>query len=160
QELGCHILLTNSNHPLVHELYGEYKIEVLQTKRFINSKATSRTGEDVIVTVLPKPKAVLTKVPALVPPQMEKYPSTRWMGSKNKLLSNLQEVVRGFEFDSVIDLFSGSGVVSYLFKTMGKQVISNDYMALSSTYTKAMVENNDVQLSADKARRLLEAPAV
>ena len=25
QELGCHIILTNSNHPLVHELYKEYK---------------------------------------------------------------------------------------------------------------------------------------
>ncbi|HEY6901406.1 MAG TPA: Dam family site-specific DNA-(adenine-N6)-methyltransferase [Puia sp.] len=160
QELGCHILLTNSNHPLVHELYGEYKIEVLQTRRFINSKAGSRRGEDVIVTVLPRPKAVLQKVPALVPAQMDKYPSTRWMGSKTKLLPDLQEVIRGFEFESVIDLFSGSGVVSYLFKTMGKRVISNDYMALSSTYTKAMIENNEVRLSVDKARRLLEAPGV
>lgn len=32
QELGCHVILTNSNHPLVHELYADYKIEVIQTK--------------------------------------------------------------------------------------------------------------------------------
>ena len=29
QELGCHVILTNSNHPLVHELYADYKIEVI-----------------------------------------------------------------------------------------------------------------------------------
>ena len=30
--VGCHVILTNSNHPLVHELYADYKIEVIQTK--------------------------------------------------------------------------------------------------------------------------------
>lgn len=158
QDRGCHVLLTNSNHPLVHELYGEFKMEVLQTRRFINSRADSRVGEDVIVTVLPKLKAMLKKAPALLPPQMEKYPSTRWMGAKSKLLPHLQEAVQQFEFESVIDLFSGSGVVGYLFKSMGKQVISNDYMALASLYSKAMIENNGIRLAADRAARLLEAP--
>lgn len=48
--LGCKIMLTNSNHPLVHELYSKYKIEIIQTKRNINSKGDKRKGEDVIVT--------------------------------------------------------------------------------------------------------------
>ena len=48
-DLGCHVLLTNSNHPLVHELYKGFRIEVLPTKRFINSKGNGRTGEDVLV---------------------------------------------------------------------------------------------------------------
>lgn len=47
---GCYVMLTNSNHPLVHELYGEFKIEIISTKRNINSKGNKRTGEDVIVT--------------------------------------------------------------------------------------------------------------
>ena len=47
---GCKIMLTNSNHPLVKELYGDYKIEVIQTKRNINSRGDRRKGEDVIVT--------------------------------------------------------------------------------------------------------------
>lgn len=47
---GCKIMLTNSNHPLVRELYGDYKIEVIQTKRNINSRGDKRKGEDVIVT--------------------------------------------------------------------------------------------------------------
>ena len=47
---GCYVMLTNSNHPLVHELYADFKIEVFQTKRMINKDSNNRTGEDVIVT--------------------------------------------------------------------------------------------------------------
>ena len=43
-------MLTNSNHPLVHELYEDFKIEVFKTRRMINKDANNRTGEDVIVT--------------------------------------------------------------------------------------------------------------
>ena len=49
-DIGCHVMLTNSNHPLVHELYAPYNIEIVQTKRNINSNGNKRTGEDVIVT--------------------------------------------------------------------------------------------------------------
>ena len=49
-EIGCKVMLTNSNHPLVHELYGRYKIDVIQTKRSINRNGEKRNGEDVIVT--------------------------------------------------------------------------------------------------------------
>lgn len=48
--IGCKVMLTNSNHPLVHELYGKYKIEIIQTRRNINSNGKKRRGEDVIVT--------------------------------------------------------------------------------------------------------------
>lgn len=47
---GCYVMLTNSNHPLVHELYAPYNIEIIQTKRNINRNGNKRTGEDVIVT--------------------------------------------------------------------------------------------------------------
>jgi DNA adenine methylase len=51
-DLGCHIILTNSNHPLVHELYGDYGIEIINTKRFISCRSgESRTGEDVLVNI-------------------------------------------------------------------------------------------------------------
>lgn len=156
-ELGCYVLLSNSNHPLVHELYGSYKIEILQTKRNINSKAGGRTGEDAIVTIPFKHStiAVHNAVVDTIPEQVEKFPSTRWMGSKSKLLPYLTEVIRRFEFESAIDLFSGSGIVSYMLKSLGKKVISNDYMSLAATYSKAMIENNSVRLSDDRARALL-----
>jgi DNA adenine methylase len=50
-KIGCKIILTNSNHPLVHEYYKDFKIEVLQTKRNINKNGAKRTGEDTIITI-------------------------------------------------------------------------------------------------------------
>ena len=47
---GCYVMLTNSNHPIVRELYNPFKIEVFQTKRVISKDATRRNGEDVIIT--------------------------------------------------------------------------------------------------------------
>ena len=52
-EKGCYVLLTNSNHPLIHELYKDFKIDIIQTKRSINRKGNGRTGEDIIVTAYP-----------------------------------------------------------------------------------------------------------
>ncbi|MDU2951213.1 MAG: Dam family site-specific DNA-(adenine-N6)-methyltransferase [Bifidobacterium longum] len=156
--LGCHLLLTNSNHPLVHELYGQYEIQVIPTKRSVACRASSRTGEDTLIIAEPELKALAAVTPSSrdLSEQVGLYPSTRFMGSKQKLLTELWDVASRFEFNSVVDLFSGSGIVSYMFKAQGKQVISNDYMAMSATFTKAMVENQTVTLPLDDARRLLE----
>jgi DNA adenine methylase len=156
-ELGCHVILTNSNHPLVHELYQKFAIEVVQTKRYISCNGKGRTGEDLIVTVLPKPRFNLRLVPTPLPAQAMRYPSTRYMGSKNKLLTELWAVASQFNFDTAIDLFSGSGIVGYMLKSHGKAVVSNDYMAMSSTFAKAMIENNEVTLPQEEALALLEA---
>lgn len=48
-ERGCNILITNSNHPLVHDLYEGYQIDVVPTKRNINVRGEGRSGEDVII---------------------------------------------------------------------------------------------------------------
>lgn len=155
QELGCIVILTNSNHPLVHELYEPFNIEVIQTKRYISCSGSNRKGEDVIVTVPPKRKMLIKPVPKPLPEQMSKYPATRFMGSKSKLLSEIWSVASQFEFDTVVDLFAGSGIVGYMFKTQGKSVISNDYMAMSATFAKAMIENNGTILPVEEAEQLL-----
>lgn len=155
QELGCHVVLTNSNHPLVHELYKPFNIEVIQTKRYISCSGKNRKGEDVIVTVLPKRKMMLKLVPEPLPEQVSKYPATRFMGSKSKLLSEIWSVASQFQFNTVVDLFAGSGIVGYMFKSQGKAVISNDYMAMSATFAKAMIENNSTILSMEEAEKLL-----
>jgi DNA adenine methylase len=157
-ELGCHVILTNSNHPLVHELYSQYSIEVVQSKRFISSKSSTRTGEDVIVNIPAKKKISLRLVPQPLPEQSLKYPSTRFMGSKQKLLSHIWNIASHFNFETAVDLFSGSGIVGYMFKSQGKQVISNDYMAMSAIYTKAMIENNNTCLEKSEAVALLNPP--
>ena len=155
-ELGCHVILTNSNHPLVHEQYSKFPIEVIQTKRYISCHGKGRTGEDVIVHAPPKQRFNLRIVPAPIPAQAQLYPSTRYMGSKNKLLSEIWAVASQFNFETAIDLFSGSCIVGYMFKAHGKAVISNDYMAMSATFAKAMIENNDTTLPMSEALALLE----
>ena len=154
QKLGCYIILTNSDHPLVHELYKDFEIQVVDTKRAISSKGNSRKGKDVIVKAFPE-KRQLDLSKRDLHDQVSLYPPTRFMGSKSRLLSNIWSVASNFEFESALDLFSGSGIVGYMFKAQGKQVISNDYMAMSAVFTKALVENNNTKLSISEAHELL-----
>lgn len=156
-ERGCHVILTNSNHPLVHELYAPFNIDVIQTKRHISCNGSTRKGEDVIVTIPPKQRTLFKLLHQPLPEQVSAYPPTRFMGSKSKLLSEIWSVASQFKVNTVVDLFSGSGVVGYMFKAQGKAVISNDYMAMSATFTKAMVENNSVTLTSEEAKELLIA---
>ena len=51
-------VLTNSNHPLVRELYSEYPIEIVQTRRNISSDGEARHGEDAIVDIRPDKFAI------------------------------------------------------------------------------------------------------
>ena len=48
---GCYCMLTNHNTELINELYGNkgYRIDVVSVKRSINSDATNRVGEEVII---------------------------------------------------------------------------------------------------------------
>lgn len=50
-EKGCLCMLTNHNVDLINELYGGkgYKIDVVNVKRMINSDASNRVGEEVII---------------------------------------------------------------------------------------------------------------
>ena len=150
-------VLTNSNHPLVHELYADFPMVIVPTKRNISCRGNGRTGEDVIVECKPFSKSKCEQYLTIkLPSQMSHFPATRFMGSKRKLLAEIWKVASRFEFETVLDLFSGSGVVGYMFKTFGKRVFCNDYMDLSATYAKAMIENNDVVLSDKEANELLE----
>lgn len=150
KDRGCHVVLTNSNHPLVSELYGDYKMTVVQTKRHVSCNGKARRGEDVIVEIPSDCRDA-----GVMPDQVAKYPPTRYMGSKQRLLSAIWNACSGFELNTAVDLFSGSGVVSYMLKSQGVQVISNDYMSMSAVFTKALVENNSVTLDDDTIRALL-----
>lgn len=48
---GCYCMLTNHNTDLINELYGHkgYRIDVVSVKRMINSDASHRVGEEVII---------------------------------------------------------------------------------------------------------------
>lgn len=155
-ELGCHVLLTNSNHPSVYELYEGFKIEVFKTRRNISKDTKNRRGEDVIINIPPRRKLLLTVESPPLKKQVQKYPPTRFMGSKQNILPYIWQVVSQFNFNSIIDLFSGSGVVSYMFKAQGKKVLANDFMAMNAAFSQALVENNSIKLSAQDVDLLLD----
>ncbi|QNU65444.1 DNA adenine methylase [Ruminiclostridium herbifermentans] len=48
---GCYCMLTNHNTEFINKLYGNkgYRIDVVSVKRMINSDASKRTGEEVII---------------------------------------------------------------------------------------------------------------
>lgn len=47
---GCDIMITNSKHPRIEELYGRFPIKVVPVRRAVNCKGNGRKGEDTIVT--------------------------------------------------------------------------------------------------------------
>lgn len=147
---GCQVVLTNSNHPVVMELYRDYPMTIVQTRRHVSCRGDNRKGEDVIVDI------GQDKTDAMMDSQVSKYPQTRYMGSKQKILAPIWDVVSRFKPESAIDLFAGSGIVSYMLKAQGIRVVSNDYMWMSTTFTKALVENNASKLDPETAQALLK----
>lgn len=87
------------------------------------------------------------------------FPGTRYMGSKNKIIYDLWYYLEEIEFNSFLDVFAGSNVVSYFMKTRGKKVITNDFMAVSYHNSKALVENSEILLSESDLNTLLDTPS-
>ncbi len=83
------------------------------------------------------------------------YPQLRFMGSKHRLLPWLESVLAALPFESAIDAFSGSGCVSYLLKTMGKGVQSNDFLAFARDFALAAVANSHARVSAEDIELLV-----
>lgn len=47
--LGCKVVLTNSAHPFILDLYKDFEIKILESKRLISSNPATRTGQDIVV---------------------------------------------------------------------------------------------------------------
>lgn len=91
--------------------------------------------------------------------QVRAYPALRYMGSKQRLLPWLHDVLASVRFDSALDAFSGSGAVSYLLKSMGKRVVAADFLNFCHTLTAATVANGRERLSKADVARLTRAKA-
>lgn len=88
-------------------------------------------------------------------PQEWLFPTTRYRGSKRKILSWIWENINTLEFETALDLFGGTSVVSLLFKRMGKQVTYNDYSYFNRLTGIAFIENDEVKLSDDDIKFIL-----
>lgn len=84
-----------------------------------------------------------------------KLPSTRYQGSKRKVVPWIHSNVRNLNFKSALDIFGGTAVVSYLFKRMGKCVTYNDYLKSNYYIGKALIENSAVRLTEADVEYLL-----
>ncbi len=155
-DLSCHVILTNSNHPLVYDLYEDCAIQAVSTKRNINSRGDRRIGTDVILTNNTPAVPDISASHTAFKEQVERFPSTRYMGSKEKLIHHIWNAVREHDFHNVLDLFSGTGVVSYMFKAAGKQVLCNDHMTMCEAAAVAMIENNTTCLENSEIDELLQ----
>jgi SAM-dependent methyltransferase/16S rRNA G966 N2-methylase RsmD len=83
---------------------------------------------------------------AATPVPWERFPSTRYLGSKRKLLGLLAEVFGGLEFETALDPFCGSGAVAYLLKCLGKSVDASDALESNAASARALVANDTVTL--------------
>ncbi len=78
-----------------------------------------------------------------------KLPITRYYGSKRKIIHNIWEIIEkeNLEFDSVLDIFGGTGTFSYKAKLEGKQVIYNDIFEFNYLIGRALIQNNATKLT-------------
>lgn len=86
---------------------------------------------------------------------LTKYPNTRYMGSKRKLIPVIAQVVRQLDPKTALDAFAGSGCVAYLFKEMGIGVTSNDFLKFSYHIANATIANKNIILSEDDVNFLI-----
>lgn len=87
------------------------------------------------------------------------FPRLRYMGSKYRLVPHLAEVFTELQGCTALDAFSGSGVVSYLLKSLGYQVTSNDFLTFPSVIARATVVNQDVTLTDEDIETISGPPA-
>jgi len=76
---------------------------------------------------------------------------SNYVGSKRRLLMHILDVLEKNEvkYDSVLDAFSGSAMVSLLFKKLGKKVYSNDLLTSSAITAICLLENESMPLTKE-----------
>ncbi|NQU98430.1 DNA adenine methylase [Candidatus Woesearchaeota archaeon] len=82
-------------------------------------------------------------------------PSTRYQGSKRRILPWLKSTFDNLEFETVLDGFGGTASVSYLFKLMGKEVTFNDILLSNYQTGLALIENKKTLLNEEDIEFIL-----
>lgn len=68
-----------------------------------------------------------------------RFPSTRYYGSKRRLLGWMYQHLAGLRFETVLDAFGGTGSVSLLFKAMRKEITYHDGMRFNEDVARALL---------------------
>ncbi len=75
-------------------------------------------------------------------------PSTRYQGSKYKILKWISHCTKDLNFNSLLDAFGGTGCVGFMYKKKGKQVFYNDSLKFNHFVGLALIENKSVVLDS------------
>lgn len=97
-----------------------------------------------------QPRQLSLFAPESVRPFNYPFPSTRYQGSKRTLADWIWENVCHLQFDTVLDVFGGTGAISHMFKNAGKQVMYNDLLAFNRQIGLALIENSGETLSGEE----------
>ena len=90
----------------------------------------------------------------ITPKALSQY-RTNFYGNKRALLTNIADhIPKGTK--SILDLFGGSGILSFYLKRQGYQVHTNDIMRYPFFRFKSLIQNNNVILNNDDLDLLRE----
>lgn len=92
---------------------------------------------------------------AQVRPYNIPFPTTRYQGSKRSIADWIWQNISDLRFDSVIDIFGGTGAVSHLFKNAGKAITYNDALKFNWNIGLALIENASQRLSDEDIELVL-----
>lgn len=76
-----------------------------------------------------------------------KFPTTRYQGSKQKIVDWIWKNISHLEFDTFLDAFSGTACVGFHAKKNQKEVTCNDILRFNYQVALAIIENNSVVLN-------------
>lgn len=85
-------------------------------------------------------------------------PVTRYYGSKRKLVERIWNALEEhrLNFNSVLDIFGGTGIVSYYMAKKGKEVIYNDILSFNCQIARALLQSPKGVFTIDDAIGLLK----
>lgn len=86
----------------------------------------------------------------------KKFPTTRYQGSKRKILYWIYECIKELNFTQVLDAFGGSASFSYLAKKMGKEVVYNDLMKFNFLIGTSLIQNQGVTVNQEDIDYVLQ----
>ena len=72
-----------------------------------------------------------------------KLPATRYYGSKRRVVEKIWAALQEnhIDFDSMLDLFGGTGIVSYYMAKKGKAVLYNDILSFNCEIATALLQS-------------------
>lgn len=76
-----------------------------------------------------------------------KFPEPQYLGAKHIHRGWIAQFIPE-NASTVLDAFSGSQSIAYMFKQLGKKVITNDFLSFNNSIGKALIENSDNKLDS------------